>query len=74
MMLGLADIEGGRHQEPRLVARPPRNDLRTKRIGAKQPVRAVLLGRTDGDQDGLGLDQIGLDLRPGGKMKLHAKP
>ena len=71
MVLRLADIEGGPDQDSRLVARPLADDFRAQRVGAQQPVGAMLFGGADGDQDGLGLGQVGLDLGPGGQMKLH---
>jgi hypothetical protein len=74
VMLRLADIEGGTDQDARLVAGPLADDLRTQRVGAQQAIGAVLFGGADGDQDGLGAGQIGLDLGPGGKMKLHQTP
>ena len=73
-MLRLADIEGGADQKARFVARAPRDDFRAQRIGAEQAVRPMLLGRADGNEDGLRSGQIGLDFRPGGKMKLHSLP
>ena len=70
-MLRLADIEGGADQKSRLVAGAAGDDFRAQRVGAQKPVGAMLFGRADGNEDGLGAGQIGLDLRPGGKMKLH---
>ena len=70
-MLGLADIEGGPDQDAGFVAGAAGDDFRAQRVGAQKPVGAMLLGRADGDEDGLGARQIGLDLRPGGQMKLH---
>ena len=57
---------------PGLVAGTLADDLRTQRVGAEQSVWAMLLSRSDGNQDCLGLGEIGLDFGPGGEMKLHA--
>ncbi len=54
-----------------LVARAARDDLCAQRIGAEQPVGAVLLGRADGNDDGLRGREIGFNFRPGGKVELH---
>jgi hypothetical protein len=70
-MLRLADIEGRPDEKAGLVACAPGDDLGANAVGAEQTVRPVLLGRPDGDQDRLRFREIGLDLRPGGKMKLH---
>ena len=72
MVLRLADIESGPDQKFAIRAGAPADDLRAQRVGAQQAIGAVLFGGADGDQDGLGAGKIGLDLRPGGKMKLHS--
>ena len=71
VVLRLADIEGRRHQNSRLIAGTLADDFRAKRIGAEQPVRAVLFCRADGNENGLRGFQIFVDFRPGGEMKLH---
>ena len=68
----LADSEGWADQKAALVTCPLADDFRTQRVGAQQTVGTMLFGRADGDQDGFGFGQIGLDLGPSGKMELHA--
>jgi hypothetical protein len=66
MMLRLADIEGRPDQDVRIVRRRAmRDDLRAQRVGAEEPVRPMLLGRADGDDDALRVLEISIDLGPG---------
>src|SRR3546814_6916023 len=51
-----------------------RSDLGADREGADQAVRAMLLGRADGDDDAGRALQIRLNLFPGAQMQQHNDP
>ena len=71
MVLRHADGERRRHQAVDLVADAFRDELRIQMIGADQPVRPMLLGGADRDDDAARGAQICLDFMPGGQGKLH---
>src|SRR5206468_957768 len=71
VMLRLADIEGGTHEEARLVARAPGDRFRRDTVGAEEAIRPMLLRRADGDEYGFRFAEVFLDFRPGGEMQLH---
>ncbi len=72
VMLRHADRYGRRDQGAGLLAHAREADLPGERVGADQPGRAVLLGRADRHDDPGAPLEIGFDLGPGGKLKLHA--
>ena len=71
MVLRHAIGERRRHHRADLVAHPFGDEFRVEMVGADQPVRPVLLGRADGDDDAAGGAEILLHLLPGGEGELH---
>ena len=71
MVLRHADGQRRRHQAADRIADAPGDKLRVQMVGADQPVRSVLLGGTDRDDDAARGSQILLDLMPGGQRELH---
>ena len=71
MVLRHADGERRRHEAADFVADTLRDELRIQMIGADQPVRPMLLGRPDRDDDATRGAEVFLDLMPGGQSELH---
>ncbi len=73
MVLRHADADGRADQGAERLADLPADEFGADRVRADQPVRPVLLGRADRDDDALGVLEIGVDLFPGLQMQLHGE-
>ena len=71
MMLGHADVEGGRHQDVAALLGLMGDDLWAQPVGAQQAGGAMLLVGADGNDHCLRALQEALDLGPGGQVKQH---
>ena len=71
MMLRHSDTDGRTHQGVLLLSHRPRHHFGTDRIRADEPVRPVLLGRADGNDDRGGPLKICFHLLPGAELELH---
>ena len=71
MVLRHSDTDGRAHQGVLLLSDRARHHFRTDRVRADEPVRPVLLGRTDRNDDRGGPLKICFHLLPGAELELH---
>ena len=71
MVLGHSDADGRADQGVLLLSHCPRHHLGADRVRSDEPVRPVLLGRADRDDDRGGPLKICFHLLPGAELELH---
>ena len=71
VVLSHADADGRTDQGVFLLSHRPGHDFRADRVGPDEPVRPVLFGRADRDDDRGGPLKIGFHLLPGAELELH---
>ena len=71
VVLGHSDTDGRAHQGVLLFSYRPGHHFGTDRVRPDEPVRPVLLGRADGDDDRGAPLKICFHLLPGAELELH---